>query len=465
MKKQLRLIIIIVAAIAVLALALWGISLIPKQNDDISSGVNQTVEIFEVDKGKIQSIKIKNQRGEYTLISDGEGGFYEESIKGFPQYAAMVTSVVNASSKVTAKRLVEENCLELSKYGLDTPNTETLLTEKDGTTHALKIGDEAAGGGYYFTYNGKNDVYTVSLVSVSALEYIPLDLIDIMLTDTLDEIYFEKIVLAGTVREEPITIVSMDKGDEDVTVLFSYDITSPGNTHLNMNIASTFLSQFSGMYAQTAVVLAPTEDQLREYGFDNPYSTVTLTNEGREQTVLVGKVDEDGMAYLMRSDRDIIYKVTAAAYDWIEKQYPELVSNIFLTPYIGDVNEVVIEFGDENYTFKTDYSDETDLTVTYKGAKQDPDNFKRLYQLLVTAYAEEYSVEKAQGSPVLTVTYNYKDGRVDKLELFEATTDARKTVIVVNGKEMDFLMRYTFVERVKAAISDLFNGNQIITDW
>ena len=465
MKKQLKLIVIIAVVTAVLALALWGISLIPKDDTGVSSGVSQAVKLYEVEKGNVKSLKVKNAWGEYELLSDGNGGFIEENIKDFKQYTANVTSVVNAACKVTAKRMIEENCDNLEKYGLDNPKIIAQLTDNNDKTYKLSIGNEAPSGGNYFLYNDENTVYTISLISVTSLEFSPLDLVDIVLTDTLEDLSYERIELFGTVREKPIVIVNMDSlADEDDTVLFAYDIISPGSAHLEANIANEFLYSFSGMYANRAEVLHPTKEDLTKYGFDNPYSTVKIETVDKTQNITVGKVEGDKV-YVMRDDVDIIFEASKEVLTWIETQYEDLVSNIFLTPYIGDISDVTIKFDDKSYSFKTEYSDETDLTATYKGAEIDPDNFKRFYQVLVSAYLENYSEETPTGTPSLTLTYSYKDGREDELELYQSTEDPRKVVIVLNEKPMNFLMRYNFMEKVKNDVENLLNGKEIVTDW
>ena len=465
MKKQLKLIVIIAVVTVVLALALWGISLIPKDDTGISAGVSQTVDLYDIDKGAVKSVHVKNQWGEYTLVSDGEGGFVEENTKDFKQYTASVSSMVSSLCSVTAKRMIEENTQDLSKYGLDDPKLVATVVDNNGNSYKIALGNEAPSGGYYFLYNDSATVYTVSLTIAENIKLTPLDFVDITLTDISQDLVYERIELAGSVREKPIIIVNMDsQAAEDETVLFAYDIISPGSAHLEANIANEFLYSFSGMYANRAEVLHPTKEDLEKYGFDNPYSTVKIQTADKTQTVIVGKVEGDNV-YVMRDDVDVIFVASKAVITWVDTQYQDLVSNIFLTPYIGNVNEVTIKFDDKSYSFKTEYSDETDLTVTYKGAELDPDNFKRFYQVLVSAYLENYSEEVPQGTPSLTVIYSYKDGKEEKLQLYQSTADPRKVVIVVNEKPMNFLMRYNFMEKVKNDVVNLLDGKEIVTDW
>ena len=74
MKKQLKLIIIIAVATAVLALALWGISLIPKDSDGVTSGVVQTVDIYSVERDDVVSVEIKSENDEFS-ITKSESNF------------------------------------------------------------------------------------------------------------------------------------------------------------------------------------------------------------------------------------------------------------------------------------------------------------------------------------------------------------------------------------------------------
>ena len=83
----------------------------------------------------------------------------------------------------------------------------------------------------------------------------------------------------------------------------------------------------------------------------------------------------------------------------------------------------------------------------------------------MSAYLENYSEEVPQGTPSLTVIYSYKDGKEEKLQLYQSTADPRKVVIVVNEKPMNFLMRYNFMEKVKNDVVNLLDGKEIVTDW
>lgn len=468
MKKQLKLIVIIVAVTAVLALAWWGISLIPNENQGVTSGVSQTVDLYEVDRANIVTVSVKNPTDEYLIKCENGTTYQIETLEEFPLYTSRVSSIVSAMAEVKAKRMVEENPEDLEKYGLSTPKTVVTLTDKSNNTHTLKVGDEAPSGGYYFLYNDSPAVYTISLVSAEAFLYDRFDLVDVYLTPTSEEIpdlTFDKITLAGSVREEPIVIELNDPDAEDVISYFAYSITSPAKANFDSNNGNTFLNGLVSGYAERAEVFNPTEEDLEKYGFNNPYSTLELVVGGKVYQVIVGSVDEEGNVYAMRPDRDIIYKTTEHGLTWLKTQYQDLVDRLFLTPYIAEVSNVQVSFPDVTYDFETDYTEETDLTVKYKGKTLNPDVFKCFYQVLVTAYYENYTLETPSGETVMTLTYTYRDGRTDTLDLFASVENPRQVIIVLNGKPTKFSMRYNFVEKVKKDCVNAIEGNEIVTDW
>ena len=102
MKKQLKLILIIVAATVVLALSWWGISLIPNDNTSVTSGIVQTVDLYTVEQKNILSIEVKNELDEF-VITNSENSFTVNGLEDYPIYSSRITSIVSAISDVTAK--------------------------------------------------------------------------------------------------------------------------------------------------------------------------------------------------------------------------------------------------------------------------------------------------------------------------------------------------------------------------
>lgn len=467
MKKQLKLIIIVAIVTAVILALWWGVSLIPNDNDGVSSVVSQAVDLYEVDRGNVAKIEVKNALDEFC-VNNTESAFTVEGLDEYPLYTSRVSSIVSAISDVTARRLVEENAEDLEKYGLSSPSVEATLYSKNGTTYTLSIGDEAPSGGYYFLYNNSNNVYIISTVSAESLMYERLDLVDVVVAPTIEEIggelIFDTITLSGTVRNEPIEIINVDNGDSEEIVFFAYEITKPGHANFDSTNGNIFLNGLISGYAEKAEVLSPSEEDLENYGFNNPYSMLTLNTKGKEFKVIVGKVDGD-YAFVMRPDRNIIYKASVHAFSWLETQYVDLVDKLFLMPYIAEVNLVQVSFPDQSFDFNVDYSDQTDLTATYKGKTLKRDVFKQFYQVLVNAYYENYTTEEPTGECVMSLVYNYKNGKVDKLELFKSKENPRQVIIVLNGEKTNFSMRYNFVDKVKGDCQNVLDSKEIVTDW
>lgn len=120
--------------------------------------------ILKLDQSSINKIELKKKDApslELTKASSGDWQITQP--KPYRADQGTATSVASTLSSLTSDRLVEEKATDLKTYGLDQPNLEVDLAEKDNKSQKLLIGDDTpAGGGVYAALAGDPRVFTIA---------------------------------------------------------------------------------------------------------------------------------------------------------------------------------------------------------------------------------------------------------------------------------------------------------------
>lgn len=141
----------------------------------------------------------------------------------------------------------------------------------------------------------------------------------------------------------------------------------------NDSMLQSLLTNATTLTATVAVVAHPTDEQLTEYGFDDPYSVAEFnlavlqggsdSSEDTEEeetvfyniqahTVVIGSKAEDGSYYIRVDDYPSIYKALASSLPWAEAVYSNSVSTSLFTKNITDVSSVIVKTEGEKARFE-----------------------------------------------------------------------------------------------------------------
>lgn len=469
MKKQLKYIIITLSAALVLGLlALVAVLFVPDAPDNSSSTVpSQKVTIYEKPSTDVVKFTVTNQYGSYELTPKESGNFHIAELDRYEVVQSYLNSFATTFSSLEAKKLVTENPEDLSVYGFDEP-LATLKAEFSDETVTVIIGNaETTTNGYYCKLDGSDKVYLLTSGIGARLLSNKFYYLNREITpsyDTNKELTFDKIVLSGTVRDEIVIVPTPDSEDETYAEIFGYQIIAPANAPYDIS-GTDFLTGFFVLYADEVVAVSPDEEVLKQYGFDSPYSVAKIESSAGDFAVTVGKVDGE-YCYLMNDTDDVIYKCLTSSITWLETQYQDLVSSMFLVPHIHTVSNVDIVTAEKSYNYTVSYDESIDTVFAKCGSKTvNTDNFQKFYQVLVSCYLENYNTERVEGEPFMTLTYTYKEGGSDTVEFYTCPSDVRQTIIVYNGEYTDFSVRTVWVEKVLADCERLLNGQDISTTW
>ena len=168
---------------------------------------------------------------------------------------------------------------------MDNPQYIIRIVTTDGAKLTLELGNSALdGSSVYALYEG--GVYLISddiLDSVSKTRY---SFLDNEITEVEPSDYDKAVIeLSGTVRPQTITLEidtveseeeTESSGDEAVvsSTEKQYTLTTPTVQTITEASASQVTDGLYSLYANQIAAVNPTEEQLAEYGLDEPYSVV-----------------------------------------------------------------------------------------------------------------------------------------------------------------------------------------------
>ena len=469
MKKQLKYIVItLVAALVVGLLALAAVLFVPDAADDVSSTISsQAVTIYDSQTADVVKFTVTNEHGSYEIVPKDSGNFHIAELEGYKVVTSSFNTFADTFSALEAKKLVTDTPENLSVYGFDEPLASLEIEFKDETITVFLGNSETTTNGYYCKTDKSDSVYLLTSGVGAKLLSDKLYYLEKEITpayDTNEELTFDKVVLSGTVRDEIVIVPTPDSDDEDDTEIFAYEIIAPANAPYDIS-GTDFLTGFFLLYGDTVVEIAPDEETLKEYGFDNPYSVATIESSAADFTITVGKVDGE-YCYVMNDTDDVIYRCPVTSVTWLDVQYQNLVSKMFLIPHIHTVSNVDIITADKSYKYTVSYDEEIDTVFAKCNSKTvNTANFQNFYQVLVSCYLENYNTERADGEPYMTLTYTYNEGGSDTVEFYLCPSDVRQYLIAFNGEYTDFSVRAVWVEKVLADCERLLSGQEVSTTW
>lgn len=437
----------------------------------VSASSSQVVTLYTKPEAALTRLEIENQEGSYTLLPQGdlytlEG--YEAQHMNQPK----LQSCVDTFSTVSVT-LVDSQPQDLAQFGLATP-AATATVQFGDSSFTLLVGGQAPGSsGYYVAVPGDSAVYL--MYGPDSLLKPALNFVTTILTTSPDPtgqtaVLPHAITLGGTVRPQPLVLGNRETTEMEKQMGISgMVLLSHGNRELNYDKGAQSLSSLLSVTTDRAITYKPTPEQLAEAGLTEPYSTADFRwtdGAGQEQScVLRVSQPKEGLCYLVQEGNPVLYEISADKLSWLELQYADLASKLFLTPFIGDVSKVTVEAPGITETYTLDavqLEDKEDYQATSsKGTVLDIQLFKDLYQCLIGIPAEEYTSQSPdpEAQVLLTITYHYRNGQPsDTVQLLAGPP--LQAYISFNDK-VEFLTKAKYADTILQNITLLEQGQAL----
>lgn len=451
----------------------------PAVDEDGEVKENGSGELISYIPRNVQTIKVKNNKGSFTIKSytpvekttDSEGkeitetqateytlvGYEDKSIA-----AGKPDAVASDASSMEFTKIVSVSGEEDSDFGFDKPRATVTVNYQDKTSSQFYVGDKAPNDtGVYVKFGTGKAIYLVSEDAVDSFLYSIYDFIDLEVTKSAsdgDTATPKTVHLSGTLYKDDIEFGECT----DETAITNYIITKPKTYYGNDITCSEIQAGIRGVSAKSVVCLNPTSADLSKYGLATPYAEISATYSDQTINLQASKPDNKEYCYLMVKNGDVIYKILSDSIKWTQGSLDKLRSDYFVDNEITALSKTEVSFGENNYTFdlttkKTTTTDSdgndqtsTDTTVKYNGKEISFGYFQTAFDFMhgATFTRSDFTNEKISGNPDMTIkfTYNADTGRAsDTLELYE--TSNKKYIGVVNGEQISYVY--------KTAVTDL----------
>lgn len=399
MSKSLRNIII---AVAVIVLLIVGIVII--NNIDVSEniGIQATSEpIFTVYSEEIdkiseisvefngETIKAVNTDGEWSLNGMDTDETDTVKVQGF----------VGVASTVTSKRKVEENPSDLAQYGLTNPSVTVNVTNKNGDTTRLLIGDKSPVLGEYFIMKDDNAVYTMYGTAV----------------DTLTKpISYYREFNRFHINIDDITGIRLVGKDGTIELEITDD---------NLGNAWSMIAPYQSMANDDYIdnkILEPIDTIELKTPVDGKESGITDNSPVIELTVVpydnaTGKYGEEYTEILTvgKTEGDItyvgyknnVYEVNTESIGFINETAFNIVSKLQAFADISEVKSVTLEYGDLKHTLGIENKDNV-YSFTLNGKKAETEVSQGIYQSIISLAVDAVYNGETLGETLLKISYD-----------------------------------------------------------
>ena len=511
MKKQVKGIICLSAALAVLGGGFAYLKLTEPQGEESSSsselsyptsteGAGITIvsdsEEEGAELGTVKSAVVKNAEGEIKVKmdqpADSEAGTAATyTLDGFEDVTvntAMVGTLVNNGNGLESSALIEENCKDFAKFGLDKPQAEVELKYESGNVRKFYVGDTApTGSGYYVRAEGNDTVYTAS-TSLLANYMKPL------------KDFIESTVLESPAEEDMPRIdkLTIERDDLDYDIVLEYDknsedsysggtssthkMTSPVETFLSGDKSGTVISGMFGLYSKDIYAVHCKESDIAGAGLNEPFCKVTMKcDNGKSYVLLLSEffTDENGekSCYAMMENGKVIYILSDSNAQWLTVMPDEIASRIMIASYVWNVRDLKVKCSDGGSAeFKAEPLDKDkevkdlkaeDFAVKKNGEDFDAERYRKFYAFIISANAEELVLDKdikvPEDEPMAEVSFT--DAYDNKEYTYQFYDDSvMNALIVVNG-ECKYYCSKSFVNTLMDNVKRLDTGEDYVTTW
>lgn len=454
-----------------------------------SSEVDESVKLIDVTADDIKSISVSNEYGGYTYngaSASGKDNCSITELKGLALYTRKVSDIGEDTAQLTAYKLAESGADDLNKYGLVNAAAEFDISFADGSERDFLIGDKAHQNRYrYLCEKGSNDVYMVLESTLASFLGAKEELLNTTLVESVsndEDFQFGKLTVSRADLDYDMVFEqdSEEFSKSSSNMVSAQVMTEPIFSYLDGTNSSNIIYAMFGLTAMSAEKIFPDENDIKEYGLDEPRCVVTYEGTDGDYTLSIGgefhDVNEDGeeqsaaSAYYCTIEgvegKDCIWKVDATALPWVTMLPTDVLTSLMTWNMVTDVTQVELSGEAANELFEISCEGEGDdaevSKVTCNGEEIDVDTFKGLYQYILTCPTkEEIWFKDPEGEAYLTLEIRCADS-ADTIEFYKDTD--RRDIVKLNGRT-SYRIQSKWVDRLLKNVEAAKTGGEVEEDY
>ena len=276
----------------------------------VTSAAESSPKILEVTPADVSGITISKTGAPVLTLSKNEAGKWQITApKPLPADQDSVSSLLSNLSPLNSDRLLEEKAADLNAYGLAKPAVEISITEKNGKSAELLLGDDTPmGSGAYASLKGDPRVFVVASYHKTGLGKTENDLRDKRLL-TFDSEKLSRVAL--TAKKQTIEFGrSKDQ----------WQILEPKPLRADQTAVEDLVRSLG----DAKMELSATEDEkkyLSAFNSGTPLATAKLTDVAGTEELQVRKNKDD--YYAKSSAVAGVYKVLSSVGTSLDKSLDE----------------------------------------------------------------------------------------------------------------------------------------------
>ncbi len=496
-KKRMLIIGIFLVVCALVAVAILLISKIEPptepepENLDFGLTVNdEGIKVYRFSPQNVDYMEITNPHETYRVRMEGDN-VYIVGYETIPLLSASSAGLFNSVSTLSLETVVDEDCQDLSRFGLDDPQASITIQAYSDANVTFFIGDASPTGDYYYmSVKGETTVYLME--DLFAERYLK------SVAEYCDKKIYKTFDPAADFRalkvKSPTLNYSFRQATEEekaINGIYFSNIAmeSPYQWGVESSVMEDLMTTMVDLSADDVVQMCVDEQDLVPYGLDaasrteivltvyadpNPtmynnttypyYNSSLPTGQYSEYTVtywLGNTVDKQ--VYVMFEGRPVVYSMPKDTFSWLEWTPYRYCTKMLFGEYISNLKSLTVSSAEGEYTFTlsgADSDDKEDLRVNCGTVSVDGASFRNFYTNIMAMYPSGEGAKPENAAPVLTVSYHTVDGGVNTLRFY--SVDSRNCVAEVRGQAF-LTVRITEVQKVINDTQKLLKGQEILS--
>lgn len=454
MKRYKKLCVLLGVLVVVCAIT-FGVTRYQQVKEDIS---NSDEIILEIDSSAVQTLSWTYDSNTLSFHRDEEWVY--DGDEAFPVDESKMEDLLDPFTSF-AVSFVIENVEDYAQYGLDEPVcTIDLTTDQD--SYQITLGSYSTMDEKRYVSIGDGNVY---LVDHDPLEEYDAELSQLIRNDDMPDLDNVTTIQFGGAQDYAIYYLedSVDTYCAD-DVYFVQDQDLPLSTTRTEGYINTLRFLSLTNYVNYKV----TEEELADYGLDNPDLAVTVAYTEEDDdgntvdgtvTLSVGRSQEqkeqaqeaeegdDVSAYVRVGDSSIIYEITGTDYDnLMAASYNDLRHQEVYAGEVSQIYQVDVTLDGESYTLTADQAD--DSTVwSYDGDEVSATAFETA---LTGLTASSFTDQEPTGGAEVELTLYLTDDNFPSVKITLYRQDGTYCLAQVDGESMCLVERSAVVDLVEA---------------
>ena len=367
--KRLKKLGVLLGVLVIVSIATFALTHYEEAQEQIK---NSDEIILEIPTDSVTSLSWEYEEGELSFHMGEESWLYDED-EYFPVSEEKVNDILSEFEAFGVSFIIE-NVEDYSQYGLDEPEMIYHIGT-DENAYTIKLGAFSTMDEQRYVDIGDGNVY---LVSEDPMDYVPSALSDMILDD--DTPGFETVVDIRFEGSENYIIQRLEDTDYSYSENDAYFTQKNGKyLPLDKSAVTKYLNTITSLDLLTYVTYHVTEEELAEYGLDEPELTVTVNYtytdeeaEAEEQIADVcvihisrnpqelaaaeeaeakGENPENVSTYVRVGDSQIVYNLDSVDYGILsDASYDDLRHQEVFWADFDDVTRIDITLEDTEHT-------------------------------------------------------------------------------------------------------------------